>query len=431
MKTSRTFASRFSLSLAFTLVIVAAIGCGTSTSEPPLRPTPEQLSGVAPAAPSAPQSSADFARCLGGNGGSACFNAASAGRIGAAVVSSAPIGLTATANGSTVTLTWTAPASGDAPTSYSVEAGSAPGLSNLADFNTGSRAASLTAPGVPNGTYFVRVRAVNASGVSLPSNEVTLVVGASGACAGPPRGLLVTSQSAGTISLAWSAPTTGSPTSYVIRAGSSPGLSNLADFDTNSAALSFVATGVPAGSYYARLYSRSDCGLSSPSNEALVFVVGFSGDVQVSVSWDAPSDVDLHVVEPSGEDVYYGSPTSASGGQLDVDSNAACRIDGRQIENVRWSSRAPAGSYTVRVDYWDSCNVARTNYLITVKNGSATSTFSGFFTGPGDNGGAGSGVTITTFVHAASLMAERVRELFKAPQLVTPSAKKPRASAGR
>jgi hypothetical protein len=283
----------------------------------------------------------------------------------------------------------------------------------------------LTVPGVPNGTYFVRVRALNSTGLSLPSNEVVVVVGSTGGggCATAPRSLAVASQSAGTISIAWLAPATGSPTSYVLRAGSSPGLSNLADFDTGSTALAFVAPGVPAGSYYVRVYSRSSCGLSAASNEVLVFVVGFSSDVQVSVSWDAPSDVDLHVVEPSGAEFYWADRTSATGGQLDVDSNPACSIDGRQIENIRWAI-APGGTYTVRVDYYEGCGVARTNYLVTVKNGPAVQTFSGFFTGPGDVGGQGSGVAITTFFHAAAAVAAPVLQMFRAPELFTPSAKK-------
>jgi hypothetical protein len=157
--------------------------------------------------------------------------------------------------------------------------------------------------------------------------------------------------------------------------------------------------------------------------------VGFTGDVQVSVSWDAPSDVDLHVVDPFGEDIYYGNSVSSSGGQLDVDSNPACAIDGRQIENIRWGSRAPGGTYTVRVDYWAGCEVARTNYLVTVKNGSATTTYSGFFTGSGDQGGSGSGVLITTFSHAASVVSELALPLFRAPQVSVPSAEKLRRAA--
>lgn len=39
-----------------------------------------------------------------------------------------------------------------------------------------------------------------------------------------------------------------------------------------------------------------------------------TGDVQVSVSWDSPSDVDLYVVEPSGAPIYWQDPSSATGG---------------------------------------------------------------------------------------------------------------------
>jgi len=190
-----------------------------------------------------------------------------------------------------------------------------------------------------------------------------------------------------------------------------------------------VATGVGAGSYYVRVYARSSCGLSAASNEILVFVVGFTSDVQVSVSWDSPTDVDLHVVEPGGTEIYYGNSTSSSGGQLDVDSNPACSIDGRQIENIRWS-RAPAGTYTVRVDYWSGCSSTLTNYLVTVKNGGVTTTYSGNFTGSGDRGGSGSGRLITTFVHAASLMLDSVRESIRPPELFIPNAEKMRQSKG-
>lgn len=127
-----------------------------------------------------------------------------------------------------------------------------------------------------------------------------------------------------------------------------------------------------------------------------------SGEVQVSVSWDARSDVDLHVVDPSGQEIYYGNPTSSSGGQLDLDSNASCTIDGKNNENINWT-RAPAGTYRVLVDYWSGCGVAQTNYIVTVRNGGRTETFRGSFTGAGDQGGMGSGRQITSFNHAAAL----------------------------
>jgi len=234
----------------------------------------------------------------------------------------------------------------------------------------------------------------------------------------------------GTIDIAWAPPVSGTPTSYVIQAGSAPGRADLANFPTGNTALQFTATNVAAGTYYVRVYSQSSCGMSGPSNEVRVLVVSVSGDVQVQASWDTAADVDLHVVEPNGTEIYYGNRSSATGGQLDVDSNAACSGADTRIENIRWA-RAPAGTYTVRVDYWSSCNAAQTNYLVTVKNGPATQTFSGSFTGGGDRGAAGGGRLITTFVHAASAVAAPLLELFKAPELFTPSAQKLKVSGGR
>ena len=89
----------------------------------------------------------------------------------------APSGLSASVNGSSVTLTWTAPSGGCPPTGYVIEAGSSSGANNLANFNTGSTATTFSASGVPNGTYFVRVRAGASTGVSGASNEVIVTVG--------------------------------------------------------------------------------------------------------------------------------------------------------------------------------------------------------------------------------------------------------------
>ena len=123
-----------------------------------------------------------------------------------------------------------------------------------------------------------------------------------------------------------------------------------------------------------------------------------TGDVQVTLSWDADSDVDLHVVDPSGEEIYYGHKRAASGGQLDLDSNAACDLDHKRNENITWAvGRAPRGQYTVRVDYWDSCRVTQTNYTVRINNGGTGRIVTGSFTGSGDQGAQGSGRFIATF----------------------------------
>jgi len=125
-----------------------------------------------------------------------------------------------------------------------------------------------------------------------------------------------------------------------------------------------------------------------------------AGNVQVSVSWNAGSDVDLHLVEPGAgaEEIFYGHTTSGAGGTLDLDSNPGCAIDGIQNENITYAGQPLHGTYTVRVDYYASCGATQTDYVVTVRvKGQAVLTFTGTFTGAGDAGGAGSGTTITTF----------------------------------
>lgn len=112
-----------------------------------------------------------------------------------------------------------------------------------------------------------------------------------------------------------------------------------------------------------------------------------AGDVQVSVAWDAPTDVDLHVTDPANEEIYFANTTSASGGTLDLDSNAACSIDGINNENITWPvGGAPAGSYSVDLVYWSACSQAQTNYTVTIfVRGQPAQTFSGTLVTPNAN----------------------------------------------
>ena len=124
-----------------------------------------------------------------------------------------------------------------------------------------------------------------------------------------------------------------------------------------------------------------------------------TGDVQVNVTWDSPADIDLHVVDPLGEEVYWAHRGAVSGGQLDLDSNAGCATDGPRAENIYWASGliAPHGDYVVRVDHWSNCGATQTNYVVTVNaRGRPPQVFTGTFTGSGDGGGKGSGRIITT-----------------------------------
>ena len=73
------------------------------------------------------------------------------------------------------------------------------------------------------------------------------------------------------------------------------------------------------------------------------------GDFQVTLEWESSADLDLHVIEPDGTELYYSNTgPSASGGELDVDSNVGCAADG-SVENVFYNQPPPSGEYVVEV----------------------------------------------------------------------------------
>ena len=60
------------------------------------------------------------------------------------------------------------------------------------------------------------------------------------------------------------------------------------------------------------------------------------------------------MIEPSGEEVYYGNSTSDTGGQLDID--CVCSNCTSPIENIFWpTGTAPHGSFRYWVDVFSTC----------------------------------------------------------------------------
>lgn len=163
------------------------------------------------------------------------------------------------------------------------------------------------------------------------------------------------------------------------------------DLPADSAAAELVLGMAPEASdadIQVRLAVEADGAVSSYAVQPLrIHQVG-SGDVQISVSWSGASDVDLRVTDPAGELIYFDNPSSASGGTLDLDSNASCTIDGVNSENIVWpAGHAPHGDYQVTLVYHDDCGVARSDYVVTVAMaGHETRTVTGSFVGLfGDN----------------------------------------------
>jgi hypothetical protein len=96
-----------------------------------------------------------------------------------------------------------------------------------------------------------------------------------------------------------------------------------------------------------------------------------AGQLVISLTWGNDADLDLHVVDPTGVEIFnrninsYEPPPPGSspeapgtphpGGILDFDSEASCVPDGRHAENVVYADKPPSGHYTVRVDTASLC----------------------------------------------------------------------------
>jgi hypothetical protein len=258
----------------------------------------------------------------------------------------APTTLRIVTTASTSVFTWTAPSllNGGAPTSYLLEAGFAPGATaiTLPIAGTGTR---FTVPGVPPGTYFVRIKAVNAHGTSLASNEVMLVVGAGGmGLPDPPTGV-TPFMSADRITIAWTpAPGGGPATSWVVEAGSSSGAANIASVATPRPAFTFSP--VPNGFYFLRVRARNAAGVSAPSAEVMLVV----GNVPAPPS--APSL--SHTVSGSTVTFNWSAPAFGPVTGYIVEAGSATGLSNLavvSIGNVLTQSFAgvPPGTYYVRI----------------------------------------------------------------------------------
>jgi hypothetical protein len=177
-----------------------------------------------------------------------------------------PSGFRVTWVGTTATLSWTTVAGAtaeDTPTNFVLEAGSAAGLSDVASVSLGTRT-SFSAD-VSQGTYYVRVRATNDYGDSDPTADLVLI--APGAPNAPSA--FMASGSGSTVDLRWTAPRGGeAPTSYVIEAGTAPGLSDVGRLPVGNV-VRFSTVAAP-GVYYVRVRAVNAKGAGEASNEVVV-----------------------------------------------------------------------------------------------------------------------------------------------------------------
>ena len=177
-------------------------------------------------------------------------------------IPAAPTGLTATAGNASVALTWTA---STGATSYNVYRGTTTGNESPTAIATGLTAASYTDATVTNGTtYFYKVAAVNATGLSPLSNEASATPQAPITTA--PTNLTATAGNA-SVALSWTAPTGAA--SYDVYRGTTASGESTTPIATGVITTSYTDTTVTNGTTYYYKVAAVDTGGTSPlSNEA-------------------------------------------------------------------------------------------------------------------------------------------------------------------
>jgi len=87
--------------------------------------------------------------------------------------------------------------------------------------------------------------------------------------------------------------------------------------------------------------------------------------MRASLAWNNHDDLDLHVVEPGGSRVYFGSKVGRYG-TLDIDMNAGGHRNRQPVENVYFRS-VPQGQTTVRVNQFHKRESVDTSFELEIE----------------------------------------------------------------
>jgi len=85
-----------------------------------------------------------------------------------------------------------------------------------------------------------------------------------------------------------------------------------------------------------------------------------AGGIEVSLSWDAPVDLNLEVRDPEGNSLFWNSRQSPVGGTFGFDANGLCEVITEDpVETATWAPGfLPTGSYEILVFYVQACEDA-------------------------------------------------------------------------
>jgi hypothetical protein len=153
-------------------------------------------------------------------------------------------------------------------------------------------------------------------------------------------------------------------------------------FPTFAAKLDF-AQRLPVGTHAFVARAVDAAGHFGPASTSPLVVTPYptpAGRFVVSLTWDTQADLDLHLTDPSGVEIWkrninsYEPPPPGSspeapgtphpGGILDFDSEAQCVPDGRHAEHVVYADKPPTGHYVARVDTYELCGASGAHWRV-------------------------------------------------------------------
>ena len=102
-------------------------------------------------------------------------------------------------------------------------------------------------------------------------------------------------------------------------------------------------------------WPEEECGECPPTHECVSGECVAEGEPRFTLTWNTNDDLDLHVEDPCGNEIYFGHKTATCQGfqgTLDVDDGAGAPASGGP-ENIFWEEgAAPTGEYRVWVNYY-------------------------------------------------------------------------------
>ncbi|SDM10412.1 phospholipase D-like domain-containing protein [Segatella bryantii] len=111
---------------------------------------------------------------------------------------------------------------------------------------------------------------------------------------------------------------------------------------------------------------------------------GGRGTLKINLKWNTTDDLDLHVFDPDGFEIYYSKKEHVCNGvkgQLDIDANATTPYTRTPQENIYWEEgkNAPIGKYKVQVVLYNKRdNVENIPFTVTIyPDKGETRTFTG------------------------------------------------------